>query len=449
MDTAEEELWGKDDEEIYDDCEDEGDAEMPAEDDSSAAMSEEKMYLPGDTMPENASLTFDPSAYLTFNEWTAEWPCLSVDILPDALGASRQTFPMTAYIVAGSQAGEEGADEILVQKISDIKQTSKQFEDDEDEDDDSDDEDGASQARLQTFGIKHKGAINRIKACPHPGNIIATWSDRGKVYLYDVTEPVAALDKGEKCVRHSKRAAEFSFRHQDEGYALGWSRVVPYRMASGDNASFIHVWNRRDDGSWAVNPKPCAAHTASVEDIEWSPSEQNVFASCGADRSIRIWDVRTGNRCAISVEAHPTHDLNALSWNRCEQHLLCSGADDGSFQVWDLRSFPKGSPEPVANFKWHTDAVTSVEWHPTDASVICVTGEDNQVSIWDMAVETDAEASSAGSASSQRDVPPQLLFIHQGQQHVKDAHWHSQLPGVIVSTAENGFNLFKTISVTQ
>lgn len=66
METTEEDLWSKDDDEIYDDCEEEADADMPAEE--ANATSEEKMYLPGDAMPENASLTFDPSAYLTFNE---------------------------------------------------------------------------------------------------------------------------------------------------------------------------------------------------------------------------------------------------------------------------------------------------------------------------------------------------------------------------------------------
>ena len=48
-------------------------------------------YLPGDELPENMQMTFDPSAYLTLQEWTTEWPCLSCDVLPDALGANRQT----------------------------------------------------------------------------------------------------------------------------------------------------------------------------------------------------------------------------------------------------------------------------------------------------------------------------------------------------------------------
>lgn len=105
-------------------------------------------------------------------------------------------------------------------------------------------------------------------------------------------------------------------------------------------------------------------------------------------------------------------------------------------------------PTPVALFSWHKAPITSIEWHPTEDSIFAAGGADDQVTLWDLAVEQDEdEAGMNESFIGEGDVPPQLLFVHQGQKDVKEVHWHPQIPGSVLSTASDGFNIFKTISV--
>ncbi len=78
-----------------------------------------------------------------------------------------------------------------------------------------------------------------------------------------------------------------------------------------------------------------------------------------------------------------------------------------------------------------------------------MSGADHQVTLWDLALERDAEEEAmltAGTKGDLASVPPQLLFIHQGQKHIKEIKWHPQAPGVLVSTSLDGFNIFKTIN---
>ena len=79
--------------------------------------------------------------------------------------------------------------------------------------------------------------------------------------------------------------------------------------------------------------------------------------------------------------------------------------------------------------------------------MLATTSSDGQLAIWDLAVERDPEEEAnlapENNAEAPDDLPPQLMFVHCGQQDMKEAHWHPQIPGMMVSTAADGFNVFK------
>eukprot|EP01103_Thecamoeba_quadrilineata_P007733 TRINITY_DN1756_c0_g1_i6.p1 TRINITY_DN1756_c0_g1~~TRINITY_DN1756_c0_g1_i6.p1 ORF type:complete len:265 (-),score=41.78 TRINITY_DN1756_c0_g1_i6:24-818(-) len=230
--------------------------------------------------------------------------------------------------------------------------------------------------------------------------------------------------------------------HKSEGFAIDWSPTFAgrfffffhqqVRILSGDCLSRIHLWNP-SNGKWAIDEESFKGHTSSVEDIQWSPSENNIFASCSADKTIKLWDIRTKKNCFLSVDAHD-RDVNVLSWNKKISHLLASGSDDGSFKLWDLRKIK--AKKAASNFRWHSNSISSIEWQPNHESILAVSSH-NQVTLWDMSREEQTET------GKNEEYPSQLMMLHQELKDVKELHWHKQIPGAIVTTSSRGFNVFK------
>lgn len=178
---------------------------------------------------------------------------------------------------------------------------------------------------------------------------MGVWSDQGIVSIYNIAPQLSALENG-----HSARDQEGSSRplfqfkgHRSEGYAIDWSRCAKGTLATGDCSAQIFVTSPAESG-WRTDPQPFVSHEASVEDLQWSPSEATVFASCSVDRTVRFWDTRNPSRqCMLSVNAHDS-DVNVINWNKCwwvrgvkrrqVGYLVVSGSDDGTFRIWDIRN---------------------------------------------------------------------------------------------------------------
>jgi len=412
----------------------------------------DKVYVPGEPMADDEELVCDDTAYVMYHQMQTGAPCLSFDVLHDSLGETREEYPLTMYLVAGSQAERAHVNNVIVMKLSNLTKNSvkEKEEKEEESDNESDAEDDDEKPELEAAMIRHTGSINRIRCtCIGERQIAATWSEQGKVYLWDLSRPLQAVNDSQVMAAYTREqespAAIFKFAgHQTEGFAMDWSPLSQGNLLTGDCMKHIHLWTPQEGGSWHVDQKSFSAHTASVEDIQWSPNEANVFASCSVDKSLRIWDTRVtpSKACMLTIPDAHDRDINVISWNRTEPFIV-SGGDDGCIKIWDLRQFQSG--QAVAVFKHHTSPITSVQWHPTDSTVFAAAGSDDQLTLWDLSVERDSEA--ADKDNNEPSVPPQLLFIHQGQKDIKELHWHKQCTGSIISTAHSGFNIFRTISV--
>jgi len=153
-----------------------------------------------------------------------EWPCLSIDFLlrerisPEgpcdpkswfpsqvngALDPSNGTttldkydrrkhkndkFPMTAYMVAGSQADKKSDNKLYVMKWSEMYKTVHE------DDVSSDSEQEVREPIIRYETVPHRGAINRVRSM-HGSPIVATWNEDREVGIYNVTSAVEELDR--------------------------------------------------------------------------------------------------------------------------------------------------------------------------------------------------------------------------------------------------------------
>ena len=399
------------------------------------------------------ALEMDPAAYKMHFALAGEWPSLSFQLLPDAWGESRTRCPHKLLALVGTQADEARNNSLQVWKLSDLGKLPQDENDDDgfedelddkdEDDDDSDDDDDEDdefdyEPVLEHTKVSHYGGVNRLR---YQNGLVATWSDAGCVNFYKLDGLDSVTDQ------QIPKAPEFLRSHKGhgtEGYALDFS--LQDKLASGSNNGSIHVSDSPSVPDSIVYQNDSKL---SVEDLQWSPTENTVFAAGEAGGLVKIYDTRAKQKHMLDKRVSST-DVNALAWSKLVTNLLASGCDDGEWAVWDLRKFQ----DPLARFTPHTTPITSMEWHPTDESMLVVS-DDVGSFVYDLSVEEDKDGSGSGKTTGDdnnnnnngdddpnKDLPPQLLFVHSGSPLTKEVHWHPQITSCLMSTAYDGFHIF-------
>eukprot|EP01094_Clydonella_sp_ATCC50884_P019825 TRINITY_DN3967_c0_g1_i1.p1 TRINITY_DN3967_c0_g1~~TRINITY_DN3967_c0_g1_i1.p1 ORF type:complete len:227 (+),score=54.20 TRINITY_DN3967_c0_g1_i1:654-1334(+) len=148
------------------------------------------------------------------------------------------------------------------------------------------------------------------------------------------------------------------------------------------------------------------AHDKEVYDIGFQSNHAEIFASVGADGSLRIFDLRILDQSTILYETPGPYNppLLRLAWNQKDEHFIATMSMDSSgCLILDTRFPSRPAAELLGH---HTGVLNAVSWAPHSPCHICTAAEDSQALIWDLSpfpdpIDRPALAYTAGAEINQ------------------------------------------------
>lgn len=166
---------------------------------------------------------------------------------------------------------------------------------------------------------------------------------------------------------------------------------------------------------WDVNTQTARtqliAHDREVFDLAFSRGT-DLFASVGADGSVRLFDLRSLEHSTIIYETPNLDPLLRLEWNKQDPNYLATfKVDSRSTIILDIRV----PSTPVTELGGHSGSVNAVAWAPHSSCHICTAGDDSQALIWDL------------SNMSKRPVEDPIL-AYNAEGEVNNLQWSASQP---------------------
>lgn len=213
-----------------------------------------------------------------------------------------------------------------------------------------------------------------------------------------------------------------------------WNPTDPNLLISSSIDTTCIVWDLQSANYIKTQ---LIAHDSEVFDVRFLTQSTQLFASCGGDGSVRVFDLRCLAHSTIIYEPtipdgapdlpSPTVPpaLLRLEPSPFDPNVIATFAIDSSkVLILDMRS--PGSP--LLTLEAHTAPINQIKWHPTRRNVLLSASDDCQVLYWDLNTHLDSESTKDTTPDSQPDstVQKPAMFYASGGQEVNNIVWRPQ-----------------------
>ncbi len=156
--------------------------------------------------------------------------------------------------------------------------------------------------------------------------------------------------------------------HEDEVRALAVSPDGT-RIISGGKDRTVRLWDVKTGEMIAVKD----LHTGTIHAIAYQPGGK-IVASASADSTIRLWDASLAEQAVLTAHKN---SVNAVAFSP-DGLLLVSGSTDLTVRIWDVETRAE-----LARLTGHRGDVSSVAVHP-DGGQILSGGEGRFTHLWSL-----------------------------------------------------------------
>ncbi|KAF1958719.1 WD40 repeat-like protein [Byssothecium circinans] len=184
--------------------------------------------------------------------------------------------------------------------------------------------------------------------------------------------------------------------------SLDWNTMSPKLIITSSIDTTCTIW----DIPTLTAKTQLIAHDKEVFDVRFCAGSVDVFVSCGADGSVRMFDLRSlehstiiyepseklpgGEKGSPSGRMSPTKAQQTMSYappllrlsaSPHDSHLLATfAADSNLIRILDVRQ----PGQALLELRGHSAPLNSIEWNPSRRGMLASGGDDSLVLIWDL-----------------------------------------------------------------